>query len=198
MSGFFAFFFKAVNEVLWDESTGAWLDFDLINQKKRPYFTPTNLSPLWTNCFDPSQRQHIADKVLQYINDTKIDEYPGGVPNTLYQSGEQWDFPNVWAPMQYILIYGLENLQDERASSLAYRWAERWVQSNYVAFRETGAMYEKYVATEFGVSGGGGEYEVQKGFGWSNGAVLDFLDRYGPTLTSPGGITNFISKRPSK
>lgn len=34
--------------------------------------------------------------------------------------------------------------------------------SNYVAFHDTDAMYEKYIATEFGVSGGGGEYEVQK------------------------------------
>jgi alpha,alpha-trehalase len=69
---------QAVNEVLWDENVGCWLDFDLINQKLRPYFTPTNLSPLWTNCFDESRRQHIADKVLQYINQTEIDNYPGG------------------------------------------------------------------------------------------------------------------------
>lgn len=183
---------------MWDEKTGSWLDYDLINQKLRPYFTPTNLSPLWTNCFNQSQSEHIANKVLGYINQTEIDDYPGGVPNTLYQSGEQWDFPNVWAPMQYILIFGLENLKDERASLLAQRWAQRWVQSNYIAFRETSAMYEKYVATEFGVSGSGGEYEVQKGFGWSNGAVLDLLNRYGPTLTSPGSKQNFILKFPSK
>jgi len=84
--------FAAVNEVLWDEATGVWLDYDLINNKLRPYFTPTNLSPLWTNCFDSSKRQHIADKVLQYINRTRLDDYPGGIPNTLYHTGEQWDF----------------------------------------------------------------------------------------------------------
>lgn len=57
-------------------------------------------------------------------------------------------------------------------------------------------MYEKYIATEFGVSGSGGEYEVQKGFGWSNGAVLDFLDRYGDRMEATSGgssrkIVNF-------
>lgn len=51
-------------------------------------------------------------------------------------------------------------------------------------------MYEKYIATEFGVSGSGGEYEVQKGFGWSNGAVLDFLDRYGDRLEATSGGTS--------
>lgn len=151
-----------MNEVLWDESIGSWLDYDLINNKSRPYFTPTNLSPLWTRCFDESRSQHIAEKVLNYINQTNVDVFPGGVPNTLYQTGEQWDYPNVWAPMEYILIYGLENLNSEEASLMAQRWAQRWVQSNYVAYRDTGAMYEKYIATEFGVPGGGGEYEVQK------------------------------------
>lgn len=81
----FFFTFKAVNEVLWDEASGTWLDYDLINQKLRPYFTPTNLSPLWTNCFNQSQSQRIAERVLSYINQTGIDNYPGGVPNTLYQ-----------------------------------------------------------------------------------------------------------------
>jgi len=40
------------------------------------------------------------------------------------------------------------------------------------------------LATELGGNGGGGEYEVQKGFGWTNGVILDFLDRYGSTLTA--------------
>lgn len=29
-----------------------------------------------------------------------LDQHPAGVPNTLEPTGEQWDFPNVWAPMQ--------------------------------------------------------------------------------------------------
>lgn len=123
---------------------------------------------------------------------------------------------NSWAPMQHIVILGLESLEDTRTSSLALKWAERWVQSNYIAFEQTGAMYEKYIATEFGGFGGGnslifvhfqksylflhscfyhnkgGEYEVQKGFGWTNGVVLDFLNRYGSTIRSPGWKMNYI------
>ena len=29
---------------------------------------------------------------------------------------------------------------------------------------------------------GGGEYDVQLGFGWSNGIILNFLDKYGHRL----------------
>lgn len=34
-----------------------------------------------------------------------------------------------------------------------------------------------------GESGGGGEYLVQAGFGWTNGVVFEFLRRY-PNATS--------------
>lgn len=177
-------FLDAVNDVLWDEDTGSWLDYDLINNKHRPYFTPTNLSPLWMRCYDVTKRLHIASKVMNYINKTRLDDYPGGVPTTLQDTGEQWDWPNVWAPMQHILIVGLDNLGVKETQEKAQDWAQRWVLNNYLTFKETGAMYEKYKATELGGHGGGGEYEVQKGFGWSNGVILDLLDRYGDVLSS--------------
>lgn len=33
-----------------------------------------------------------------------------------------------------------------------------------------------------GLPGGGGEYDTVVGFGWSNGVVLDFMNRYGDRL----------------
>lgn len=40
----------------------------------------------------------------------------------------------------------------------------------------------QYDATIFGGLGGGGEYVVQTGFGWSNGVIMALLDRYGGKL----------------
>lgn len=79
---------QAVNDVLWDEEVGAWLDYDLINSKRRNYFTPTNLSPLWMRCYDPAKRHNITEKVLSYIDSLHLDSYPGGVPTTESNSGE--------------------------------------------------------------------------------------------------------------
>lgn len=61
--------------------------------------------------------------------------------------GEQWDWPNVWAPFQHMLIVGLDNLNDDRTKKLAMKWAQRWVQGNHIAFKETNAMYEKVSVT---------------------------------------------------
>lgn len=42
----------------------------------------------------------------------------------------------------------------------------------------------QYSAEELGGYGGGGEYVVQAGFGWTNGVILDFLQMYGGRLTA--------------
>lgn len=170
--------------MLWNEEKGAWFDYDLINNRQRIYFVPSNLSPLWTNCYPSANRSHIAQKVLDYIKAHDLDSYPGGVPNTFEETGEQWDYPNVWPPMQHMLIVGLNNLGDPRATQLAKEWAERWLQNNLLAYHDGDkrAMYEKYVATEMGGHGGGGEYEIQTGFGWTNGVALDLLSMYGESV----------------
>lgn len=36
------------------------------------------------------------------------------------------------------------------------------------------------------MSGGGGEYEVQKGFGWTNAIILEFLNKYGWRVKADG------------
>lgn len=42
----------------------------------------------------------------------------------------------------------------------------------------------QYDATVVGGHGGGGEYEVQAGFGWTNGVIMELLERYGSQLTA--------------
>ena len=78
-----------MNEVLWNEEVGMWLDYDMINDKSRDYFVVSNLSPLWMRCYDPTKRQTIADRVVEYIAKNKLDDYPGGVPTTLSNTGEK-------------------------------------------------------------------------------------------------------------
>lgn len=37
--------------------------------------------------------------------------------------------------------------------------------------------------TQYNFLAGGGEYDVQLGFGWTNGVILDFLNEYGDRLS---------------
>lgn len=56
--------------------------------------------------------------------------------------------------------------------------AENWIEANLIGFNKQQAMFEKYDATRVGQYGGGGEYEVQKGFGWTNGVALNIIQKF--------------------
>lgn len=115
----------------------------MINKKPRDYFVPTNLLPLYAKAFNISESEKISAKVMNYIKKNKLDSFPGGVPNTLYRTGEQWDMPNVWAPMQYFLVEGINHLNTKEAKAMSKDWAIRWVKSNFKAYKDGRHMYEK-------------------------------------------------------
>ncbi|XP_050313151.1 trehalase-like isoform X2 [Anthonomus grandis grandis] len=172
----------ATTAILWHEEIGAWLDYDLHNQVKRDYWYPSNIAPLWTGCYNKSEKDKTVRSVLKYLQNKKI-LYPGGVPSSVEHTGEQWDYPNAWPPLQHMMIVGLNNTQEKYATTLAFQIAENWVRSNYKVYADKDLMFEKYDSTIFGSSGGGGEYEVQLGFGWTNGVIMDLLWRYADKLT---------------
>eukprot|EP00968_Pinguiococcus_pyrenoidosus_P025822 scaffold7029_cov375-Pinguiococcus_pyrenoidosus.AAC.7 len=96
----------------------------------------------------------------------------GGLQTTAAMSGEQWDAPNAWPPLQHMAVEGLKTLGFwEDAKQLA----EDWLESTHDAWLQTSAMFEKMDARQPGRGGGGGEYVIQEGFGWSNGVALCFL-----------------------
>ncbi|XP_070931768.1 trehalase isoform X5 [Macaca nemestrina] len=149
----------ALNAVLWDEETGAWFDYDLENKKKNQEFYPSNLTPLWAGCFsDPG----VADKALKYLEDSRILTYQYGIPTSLQKTGQQWDFPNAWAPLQDLVIRGLAKAPLPRAQEVAFQLAQNWIRTNFDVYSQKSAMYEKYDISNGGQPGGGGEYEVQK------------------------------------
>ena len=120
-----------------------------------------------------------------YFTDTDISfSFTGGLPTTATQTGQQWDFPNCWPPLEHMVVQGLEKTGLVQAKEMAFQIAERRVRGCYLNFLSKGHMFEKYDATSITKIGGGGEYEVQLGFGWTNGVILDFFDMYCDRLTS--------------
>ncbi|XP_068570050.1 trehalase [Cebidichthys violaceus] len=172
---------EAIESVLWDAERGAWFDFNLMTHSKHFEFYPSNLAPVWAQCYS---RPEMGEKAVQYLKESGALQFPNGVPTSLRESGQQWDYPNAWPPLQHMLIDGLSKLPSEDAKQLAFDLAQRWIKTNWLAYMKYDAMFEKYDVNGDGKPGGGGEYEVQLGFGWTNGVALQLLDQYGATLTS--------------
>ncbi|CAH0564141.1 unnamed protein product [Brassicogethes aeneus] len=169
---------KAIEEVFYDDEDGIWYDFDIKLGVNRKEFYTSNFTPLWTESYDPSRAKEYGKRAVEYLRNMDVLKYEGGIPTSLYPTGQQWDFPNSWAPLQDIVIMGLEKSGDPCAQKVAKDLATRWIKANMIGYEETNAMFEKYDARFCGKYGGGGEYEVQSGFGWTNGVVLMFIDYF--------------------
>nr|ATU82952.1 secreted Trehalase-like protein [Pristhesancus plagipennis] len=173
----------AIDNVLWNEEDGIWYDYDLMSNSSRKYFYMSNFVPLWTKSYK-FPRVEISKKIMHYILSYGLTSYVGGSPTSLDNSGQQWDFPNAWPPLQAFLIQGLENIGTMDTSTTAFKLASIWVKTNYKGFQKYHLMFEKYDSLAVGKTGGGGEYQGQTGFGWTNGFVLELLNYYGRELRS--------------
>jgi alpha,alpha-trehalase len=101
---------------------------------------------------------------------------PGGIVTTEFPTGEQWDAPNGWAPLEWMTIWGLDRCGQK---DLAADIAGRWVKLNEKVYKETGKLNEKYNVSDINKEAGGGEYPGQDGFGWTNGVLLKLIRKYG-------------------
>ncbi|KAF5287041.1 hypothetical protein FQA39_LY16155 [Lamprigera yunnana] len=168
----------AVSVVFWNNSDKIWYDMDKETMRHQKYFFPSNISPLWTRCYDESKANELGSFVVDYLRGQEILNYMGGIPTSLIHSGEQWDFPNAWPPLQDIVAEGLQSTENVEAKKVAKEIARKWINANLLGFTESGEMFEKYDAVSAGKYGGGGEYVVQSGFGWTNGVALKFIHEY--------------------
>ncbi|XP_015742880.1 trehalase isoform X2 [Python bivittatus] len=171
----------ALTALLWNDEVGVWLDYNLLRQRHNRAFYPSNLSPLWAECGVDLPR---VERVLRYLEESSALSYANGLPTSLIRTGQQWDFPNAWAPLQHMVIAGLAKSSSPRAQELAFSLARRWLQMNLAVFKKYQGMFEKYDVEGDGKPGSGGEYPVQEGFGWTNGVALQLLDLYGEQLTA--------------
>lgn len=174
----YKYFQKAIEKVLWHDSDGIWYDYDYIEQKPRELFFPSNVVPLWTNILPKEDLTKFSKRVLTYLQQKSVLDFPGGVPTSLLNSGEQWDYPNAWPPLQAFVIQGLDRSGLEEGRREAEKLAKKWLKSNIMGYLNEHDMFEKYDVLRPGIVGGGGEYGVQYGFGWSNGVALELIARY--------------------
>lgn len=235
---------EAMTTLLWNAEHYSYFDYNLTSSSQNVYSiadnttTPLSLQgvpegqqvnfqasqfyPFWTGAApesiksDPSAMRRIFARVEELL-----DSRAGAIAATNLISGQQWDEPNVWPPLQYIIMQGLLNTpvevteQDDEQTTQDYIWtqdlaldlAQRYLDSLYCTWRVTGGstdstpqlpgaqgngtIFEKYADESTNAAGGGGEYEVVEGFGWSNGVLIWAVDTFGERLKTPecGNIT---------
>jgi alpha,alpha-trehalase len=147
----------------WNQVEGVYLDYNWADRKPTAVKSLAMVFPLFFGMAGQEQ----ANKVAAYLQQHLLK--PGGVVTTENNTGQQWDAPNGWAPLQWMAIKGLERYGHK---TLARTIAERWVALNEKVYASSGKFVEKYNVEDMSLEAGGGEYPVQDGFGWSNGVYL--------------------------
>jgi len=181
---------RAMDAVLWDERGGRWRDAVLegdgagtsAHPSRARWCTdaPRSASdyvPLWCGAAAAG-----SDRALAVVRSLAASGLVcrNGVATTDKQSGEQWDWPNVWPPIQHMLAEGLNRCGHEEGRQLGASLATRWLRATARTLERTGAMHEKLDAVSIGGAvGRGGEYVPQVGFGWTNAAALLLLQQVG-------------------
>jgi alpha,alpha-trehalase len=154
---------RAIARFCWSEVDNFFFDYNPGRATASPALTLAAVAPLFTGIATQAQ----ADAVAATLRARFLQ--PGGLVTTLVHSGQQWDWPNGWAPLQWMAIAGLRQYGHE---NLAKETALRWIALNGEVFRRTGRLLEKYNVVDLSLPAGGGEYPTQDGFGWTNGVLV--------------------------
>jgi alpha,alpha-trehalase len=157
---------KAIQEYCWDEKEQFFVDYNFHHQDSTGKISLAGVFPLYTRIATKQQ----ADMVAARLKKDFLKE--GGLVTSLVQNGQQWDSPNGWAPLQWIAIEGLRNYGHH---DLAREIKRRWVTLNVKVYTEQHKLIEKYNVDDKAGLGGGGEYPLQDGFGWTNGVLAALL-----------------------
>lgn len=171
----------ALEKYLW---CGYYCDFDARAQLPVSAPTAAMAFPLFTGAATADgAAQTVAVMMQQLLR-------KGGLATTTHLTGQQWDEPNGWAPLQWAAVQGMLRYG---FVAEAHEVAQRFLATVERVYAAQGKLVEKYDVTAGDGGGGGGEvsnkgevfvfltdsveltraqYPLQDGFGWTNGVTL--------------------------
>jgi alpha,alpha-trehalase len=163
-----------VNRLMWDVKDGLFYDYDFAQKRIRRYPFLTTFYPLWAGIASADQARRVKNTIGQF-------ERRGGLRTSTNRSGDQWDAPFGWAPLELIAVEGLRRYGYNEDAD---RITKNFLSMVQHEFRRTGTILEKYDVERRSadvrgeVRYGYGSNEV--GFGWTNGAFKVLLDELAP------------------
>jgi len=156
----------AIHKYMWDKKEQFFVDYDFRTGKRTGRITIAGVYPLYAKIATHQQAVAVAKRI------EKDFLQKGGVVTTLTETEQQWDWPNGWAPMQWVAIQGL---REYGFHALADKIKTRWIETCEDLYKKEGKLVEKYNVVRPDERGGGGEYALQDGFGWTNGVLAALL-----------------------
>jgi alpha,alpha-trehalase len=172
----------AMNRLMWDAKHGMYFDYDYVLGHVRKYPFLTTFYPLWAGIASPEQAAGV-------VRNLPLFERPGGLQTSTYHTGDQWDAPFGWAPLQWIAVQGLRRYGYETEAA---RISDRFLSLVVQEYEKYGTLDEKYdvvhARSDIGKDLLFGYRTNEAGFGWTNAVFTAFFDArpQGSPLLHPG------------
>lgn len=156
---------RAIQEYCWSDSEQFFVDYNFHKSQPTGRLSLAGIFPLYAKIASVGQAAAVAARIERDFLQA------GGLRATLVSNGQQWDAPNGWAPLHWVAIEGLRNYG---YNELADAIKQRWIATNLAIYTTEHKFVEKYDVLQ-SKKGGGGEYPLQDGFGWTNGVLAALL-----------------------
>ncbi len=155
-----------MTQLMWNDASGAFCDYNFTECRQADIVSIAQFYPLFSGVCTLEQ----ANSTVELLS--KI-EFEFGVAccekrDDLYNL--QWDYPNGWACLQYIVVHGLLRYGYRED---AFRIAEKYKCLVEKVFEATENLWEKYNVTTGEVSNNK-EYKTPAMMGWTAGVYVDF------------------------
>jgi alpha,alpha-trehalase len=173
-----------INALMWDDGDGLYYDYNFQKKQVRKYPFLTTFYPLWAGFATPQQAARVVKNLSKF-------EREGGLQTSMNASGDQWDSPFGWAPLEMIATEGLRRYGYKEEAN---RVASKWLTLIEGQYRAHGIIVEKYdvvhnasyVSNEIKF----GYRSNEIGFGWTNASFTSMLKELSPEtrekiLTAP-------------
>jgi alpha,alpha-trehalase len=165
---------ELINRLLWDPETGLYCDYNLIQKRVRRYPFLTTFYPLWTGIASQGQAAHVVGNLNRF-------ERAGGLQTSEFKSGDQWDAPFGWAPLQWIAVQGLRRYGYQTEADRISKNFLSMVQQEFQRHHDLEEKYDVVRRTEDVKSRLRFGYDSNEaGFGWTNAVFTALLDELSP------------------
>ena len=162
---------ERVNRLMWSAPDGLYFDYNFQKKRVRKYPFLTTFFPLWAGFATKEQAAAVKDSLPRF-------EREAGLQTSAIVSGNQWDSPFGWAPLQMIAVEGLRRYG---YVADANRIAVKFLNAVRRQYLRQGYIVEKYdvvhpnsnvsAQIHFGYS------TNEAGFGWTNAVFTELYDQ---------------------
>jgi alpha,alpha-trehalase len=168
-----------IDALLWDGDAGMYFDYNFATGRRRAYPFATTFYPLWAGLASRAKAARVHDNLARF-------EAAGGVLTSTSTTGNQWDAPFGWAPLQIMAVEGLRRYGYREDAD---RLARKFISLVAKDFAEHGVIVEKYdlvrARSDIAADVKFGYTTNVVGFGWTNAAVLTLLGGMGRGYNPP-------------